>query len=467
MTKILLVTSNFEDIVLGVQSQTTDDSHYPIGLAYLYSYLESKGMNVELLSLNHKPFEFCFKEVISKIENFSPDIIGFQMLTANRVSSYRLIEHVHKNYPKIKLIIGGIHATVMYKQIIEKYPFLMAVLGEGELTFMELIKEFSKKKPNFKKIDGVAFYENKKVVRTKPRQLIKDIDALPFPKHELFFKNSKRYSGCLLTSRGCPYSCSFCVLNPEAKRIVRFRSPKNVVDEIEYMTKKFPQMTEIFIHDDSFFINNERVIEICKEIISRKIKLEFVCSGRIKPLSKELIHALEEAGFVRVMLGIESGDNGILQACHKGITQEDIINAFKLFSKSKINLKTFLIVGLPGENINTIQESARLIQKVQKIKYVSFAPTTNLLVVYPGTEVYELAKQKGMIDEMFWLSDKETPIYTAEHSREELKKFGEILADHISFNRIITPKGFKAQFTMIPYLLKYLAGKIIWKIKNQ
>ena len=462
---VLFVTSSFENMPFVPKTKTNEESHYPLGLAYLHSYLESKGINVGMLFLNHKPYDDCFKRVIKEIENFSPKIIGFQMLAANRVSTYRLIEHIQKNYPKIKIVIGGIYATIMYKQLIEKYPFLIAVLGEGEITFFELIKELDKKSPNLKKIDGIAFYKNNSVMRTKPRKLIENLDILPFPKHEVFFKNPKRYSGGLLTTRGCPFACSFCCLNPESKRVVRFRSVKSVVNEIEYMIKKFPQMTEVFIHDDSFFIDNERVIKICNEIIKRKIKTNFVCSGRMKPISKEMIKKLEQANFTRVMLGIESGDNEILKNCHKGINQEDILKTFKLFAKSSINLKVFLLVGLPGETIKTIKETSRFIKKLQKIKYVSFPSFSNLLVVYPGTEVYEIAKQKGMIDDSFWLSDKETPIFTAENSYEKLKNLGDILQNNISFYRILTLKGFKAQFEMIPYLVKYLLTKIKEKIK--
>jgi radical SAM superfamily enzyme YgiQ (UPF0313 family) len=343
----------------------------------------------------------------------------------------------------------------MYKQLIEKYPFLIAVLGDGEITMFKLIEELDKKNSNLKKIEGLAFYKNKSVIRTKPRKLIEDLDTLPFPKHEVFFKNSKRWTGSLLSARGCPFSCSFCCLNPEAKRIVRFRNSEKVVDEIEYMIKKFPQMKELSINDDSFFVNNQRVIDICNEIIRRKIKLDFVASGRIKPLSKEVVRKLEEANFIRITLGIESGDDGILKSCHKGINQQDILDAFKLFADSKIHLKTYLIVGLPGENLDTINETAKFIKKLQKIKYVSYPRSFNILFVYPGTEVYEIAKSKGFINDEFWLSDKEIPLYTAEHSYKELKEFEEILLNNLSFYKLITPKGFKAQFEMLPHLFKY------------
>lgn len=466
-SKVLLLTSCFEDIVTGntlgkIREQDRETTHYPIGLAYLASYIESVGVDVQLLDLNYKDFDTGLNEIINTIKTFSPDVIGLQLLTANRVSGYRLIEYVHKNYPEIKIVLGGIHSTIMYNQLIKKYPFITVVLGEGEITFEELIPELKKSSPNFKNIDGLAFWDDElnDVNRTKPRAVIKDLDSLPFPKHELFFKGT-RTSACILTSRGCPYSCSYCCLNPEAKRMVRFRSPKNVVDEIEYIVNTFPQLTEIWIHDDSFFLNNQRVIEICDEIIKRKIKTNFLCSGRMKPISMEMIKKLEEANFKIVALGIESGDNEILRRCHKGINQEDIINAFKLFAKSKITLKTFLIVGLPGETFETIKETGRLIQKIQKIKYVSYPKTQNMLCVYPGTEVYEIAKRKGVIDDSFWLSDQEVPLYLAEHSHEELKELGNVLSDYISYYRLRTWKGFKCQYHMIPSIVKYIITKLI------
>ena len=259
------------------------------------------------------------------------------------------------------------------------------------------------------------------------------------------------------------HNCSYCCLNPEAKRRVRFRSPKNVVNEIEYIVNNFPNINEIFIHDDSFFIDNQRVIEICDEIIKRKIKVNFRCSGRMKPISSEMIKKLEEANFKTIMLGIESGNDGILMKAHKGINQLDIIKTFKLFRKSKITLKTFLIVGLPGETLDTINETAKFVQSLQKIKYVAFPNSSNILMVYPGTEVYEIAKSKGMIDDSFWLSDKEVPFYTAEHSAEELKGFGDILTNHISYYRLFTLEGFKCQYHMIPSIIKYVIIKLIQK----
>ena len=462
---ILLVTSSFEGVSKNLLAKTNEEMHYPLGIAYLHSYLESKNYKVKSLFLNHWSKEDCLNEVIKNIKEFSPKVIGFQMLTSTRVSAYNIINYIHKNHPDIKILLGGIHATVMYKQLINKFPFAFAILGEGEVTMEELIKELFKEKPNPKKIYGVAFSKNGIVSRTKSRNLIKDLDSLPFPNHKQYLGDGNRTSACLLTSRGCPNACSFCCLNPENKRKVRFRTPKSVVDEIEYITKEFPHITNIWIHDDSFFIHNQRVIDICDEIINRNIKVEFTCSGRMKPVSKEMIEKLEQAGFKCVLLGLESGSEQILKSCHKGITPEDVINTFKLFSKSSIEIKSFLIVGLPGETIDTIKETVKLVRKMQKIKYTLIYPFFNLLCIYPGTEVYEIAKEKGFIDDSYWLTEKETPIYTAEHSYEQLKSFEQYLANHLSFYRIKTKKGFFPQITMLPYVVKYFfKKKKSWKL---
>lgn len=459
-TKILLITTSFEEISKLKGAKTSEEMHYPIGLAYLHSYLNSKGNDIRMLCLNHSNYEDCLEKIIETIEEFSPQIIGFQVLTSNRTSTYNSIEYLHKNFPNIKIVLGGIHATIMYEQLIKKYPFTIIVLGEGEKTMEELSTEILNKKPHFEKIDGIAYFD-KKIIRTKSRKLI-NLDDVPFPSHELFLKN--RDCACILTSRGCPMNCSFCCLNPESKRKVRFRSPKNVVDEIEYIMQTFPNIKKVWIHDDSFFIDNHRVINICDEIVKRKIKLEFICSGRMKPISKEMIKKLELAGFKEVLLGLESGAESILKSCHKGITPEDVLYTFKLFSKAKISVKIFLIVGLPGETIHTINETIKLVRGIQKIKYILMGSTFNLLTVYPGTEVYEIAKEKGFIDDSYWLTDKECPIYTAENNYEKLKYFEKHLSTNLSIYKIKTWKGFLPQIAMMPYALKYfLKKKKSWK----
>ena len=199
---------------------------------------------------------------MKEIELFSPTIIGFQLLSTNRVSSYRMIKYLHKNYPEIQLVIGGIHSTIMYKQLIKKFPFLIAILGEGEITLEELMNKQNYSTKNLKTIDGLAFWDDelKIVGRTKPRKVIEDLDILPFPKHELFLKGN-RTSACLLTSRGCYFSCI-----EENQQLMFSRKPSNKIkttnvgDKLMALNEKTHQLEETEVIN--IRIQEEEIFEI-------------------------------------------------------------------------------------------------------------------------------------------------------------------------------------------------------------
>jgi len=179
-----------------------------------------------------------------------------------------------------------------------------------------------------------------------------------------------------------------------------------------------------------------------------------------------MILKLEQAGFKTVMLGLESGNNQILNSCHKGITQDDVTRAVELFAKSDIDLVLFLIVGLPGETIETITTTARFIQKLQKIKYI-FYQDIGILMVYPGTEVYQLMKDCGKISDDYWMTGQPTPIYTVDNSVETLYEFKNLVLDHIAIQRVITASGFIHQWYMIAWGVSYIARKLRKKLERQ
>ena len=468
--KILLISTSFEKNPVMCKEKPNDTSpeygksytekeSYPIGLAYLYSYLKSKGYIPKILHLNYYYENECHEEILETIEKESPDVVAFQMLTSNRTSTCKAIENVHLRFPKMKIILGGIHATLLYRNLIKRYPFVFIVLGEGEETLIELLNEFPKKKPNYKKIKGLFYYEKGKAIMNPTRPLIENLDSLPFPAHEQFItKNVTK--ACLLTSRGCPFKCSFCCINPLTQRKVRFRSVQNVLEEIEEVIKGFPWLKEIWLFDDTFFLDNKRVIEICKGIIRMKTKIQFTCCGRIKPISMEMIPYLEKANFKSILLGVESGSKEVLAKTGKGITPKEVEEAFNKFKHSKITLKPFHIIGLPGENKRTAIESARFFRKLQKIKYDYVGNLANYLKVYPGTKVYEIVKEKGAIDDIYWDGTESCPFFLLENTRKELYEYGEIYLNHVCLDRIITLKGFSKQWMMIPYIIPRIIKRI-------
>ncbi len=447
--KILLATLSIEP---ASRFEYNPNTAYSIGLAYIYSVLEKEGHEVKLLFLNNYDEDFSEKKFFECYEKFKPEIVGFQIFSMNRISTFKAIEKLKICFPYTRIIIGGIHTSVMYKQIVEKYPHVIAVIGEGEYTVSELIKAFESN-ATLENVDGIAFYKNGQVVQTKPRELIYDLDSIPFPKHEVFFDNEpNRTIGHIITSRGCPYDCSFCCLKVISKRQYRKREITNVVKEIKYLKQKYSRLKHIQMHDDTFLLDNSRVIQFCKMVIDENLDLTFECSARVKPISSEMFYWMERAGFTKIMFGLETGSEKLLKSIHKNVSKNDVIHLFETLKPFKFAITTFLMCGFPGESNRTISETINLVQTTQRIHY-NWIAGVGKLWVYPGTEVYDLMKKAGQIDNDFWLSEKPVPYYTVEHKFEKLVEFENRIMDSVARDRILTLRGFKNHFLKMPIVI--------------
>ena len=195
----------------------------------------------------------------------------------------------------------------------------------------------------------------------------------------------------------------------------------NVVAEVEHIIHNFPHVTSIQMADDTFTLDLERAMDFCREIIRKGIKMKFLCSARIKPASVELFQLMERAGFVSIGFGLETGSAKLLKSIHKSLTREEVIQTFEMLKGINISIATFLMVGFPGETDETVAETIDLIKRLQKIKYFEFAGVARLWV-YPNTEVYEVLRASGKIDDSYWLTDNDVPFFTLEHSEEELER---------------------------------------------
>jgi len=292
------------------------------------------------------------------------------------------------------------------------------ILGEGEISTPKLVKALEKNK-SLKNIRGIAFKSKGKVYVNPRLEFITNLDELPIPKHELFEDNIKETGeAIIMTSRGCPFNCIFCSTSEYWGRRWRPRSSKNVVDEMEYIIRKVPSVKKILINDDTFLLDNQRVIDICNEMQKRKIKIRWTGFGRLDIITKEMLVKLKETGFEDIGYGVESGSPKILKRINKKITQEQIKKAIKITNEVGLDYHIFLMVGNPGETWETVKESAKFLEELKKLK----VQVVGRLQIYPNTEVYKLSKKHGIIDDSFWLTDKTIPFYTAEHSENELTK---------------------------------------------
>ena len=192
-------------------------------------------------------------------------------------------------------------------------------------------------------------------------------------------------------------------------------------------------------------------------VVKKKLFLEFSCSTRVKPISKEMFWWMQKAGFKHILFGLETGSEDLLKSIHKNITQKDVIKLFNMLKDFNFIITTFLMCGFPGENDETVSQTINLVQKIQKIHYIYIAGVGKLWV-YPGTEVYEKMKNAGYINDDFWLSEESSPYYTVEYSLEKLVEFEERIMDNVSLEKILTFRGFKNHFMKMPMqILGFLA----------
>ncbi|MDI6782132.1 MAG: radical SAM protein [bacterium] len=397
---------------------TKEDASYPIGLGYLGAVLENDGHEVMVENYFNLPWKDVEVRITEELARYQPDIVGVSVLTMNRTSSFKTTQLAKSILPEVKVIAGGVHTAALYEGILSTYPVDAIVIGEGEMTVPELMRVMEGEIP-ITDVRGIAVKLDGKIHLTPARELIKELDTIPFPKHEYFKEYiEKTQKGHIMSTRGCPVGCQFCSTTQYWGKTFRARSPKNVLDEIEMLIKRF-NVKHIMFMDDAFSLNQTRVIDICKGIIERGFNITWEASTRVTAVSEEMISWMVKAGCIHVALGIESGSARILKNIGKHITPAQIKKAFDILSQFKLGAGPYLMVGNPGETEETIAETKSLLNEIttEEIRSVG------ILQIYPQTKLYELAKENGMINDDFWLTDQPIPYYTAEHSLSTLKKF--------------------------------------------
>ena len=430
-----------------------DKSYPPLGLGYIAAVLEKEGYDVKVIDLVDTPFE----DVEKIVKNEKPQIVGISCnLTDYRWGSFKLAQIVKRIDPNIKVIMGGSHATHMYQQILPNFPVDVIVRFEGEFTFLDLVKALEAGS-NLRCVNGIAFKNEEGIIKNEDRPPIADLDSLPFPAYHFFDfdryihysspirfkkkKSSELKSSNMMTSRGCPYNCQYCSVTKFWHRRCRLRSAKNVVDEMELLYSKFG-VTHFNFFDDVFTLNNERVIEICKEIISRKLDVCWECVTRVDFVSIKMLEWMKKAGCLSISYGVESGSSTVLKAINKRQTYAQIVEAFKMTHETGIYAYILLMIGNPNEAERSVNETIELLQIIKPDKI-----RTNLTMIYPATDLYEVCKQKGLINDEYWLTEKAAPINTAENSVKQLKKW----ESKISFSYYLQRRKLLRLFEVILY----------------
>ncbi|OGS24040.1 MAG: hypothetical protein A2297_06435 [Elusimicrobia bacterium RIFOXYB2_FULL_48_7] len=336
-----------------------------------------------------------------RIQDYRPSVAGLTSTSPVFPAAIEICDAIKSISQDIKTVVGGIHPTVAPDDCIKPASIDFIVIGEGEKTIVELLDALQKAAfGDLSAIHGLAWKPGGTVKINVPRELISDLDTIPFPARHLFRNQAYTYPDSLskrtfpiITSRGCPGNCTYCCTQNIFGRHFRARSAKSVVDEIEMLVKKY-RAQEIHIWDDNFTTLKNRVFEINDELKKRKIKVKFAFPNGLRAdfLSQDVLQALKDMGVYSVAVGVESGVQQILDNVNKRVKLENIVSAFERLKKMKFETWAFFLFGLPGDTKDTIKQTTEFAVKLNP-DIAKF----HILKPFPGTEVYRQLKAKNLI----------------------------------------------------------------------
>ncbi|MBD3282607.1 MAG: radical SAM protein [Candidatus Portnoybacteria bacterium] len=411
------------------------------------------------------------KNLLKKIDEYKPDIIGINWPFSTQNNSIRLTLKTIRDWSKdVPIVVGGPHPSANPEKILEDYKEIdIIVYGEGEVTTKEILKN-----KELGKINGIAFRKKGEIIINPPRSLIKNIDSIPFPKrnpkyynnyskqyfyeavylrlkglglgheinnfitskitnapfHALYYKiHNKRNrkflpAADIITSRGCPNHCTFCAIHNMWQHKWRMRSAENVLEEIDYLVKNFG-IKHLNIQDDNFNISKERTVKICKGIVKNKYNITLLApAGAFVPtLDKEVLYWLKKAGLTELRMSIESGNQKVLrEIIKKNIDLKQVKLIVKMCKDLGIKTEGAFIFGIPGETIETMKESLSFAKKTGFDRIVKF-----IFQPFPNTELYNVCLDnnyltKGYDPNKLYITGNKCYIKTDKFSPQDVLK---------------------------------------------
>ncbi len=403
----------------------------PMGLAYIAAYLTANGIEAEVMDAAAFAWPRFEKALLLR----KPPIVGLPCWTMERGQTFKAADIVHRMLPDTKIIIGGHHASAFPAHMFPQAHADAVVVGEGEITSLELVRAFLDG-TDITKIQGIAYHDGQDAVINPGRELISNLDALPFPCHDQFdldeYLGLPEVSGkaaSMMTSRGCPHKCIYCSGSKFWQRKWRPRTAENVLQEMLWLYRDMGVRNFMFF-DDNFTVHKQRAIDICRGIIENGMKIHFVAESHVSHINPELLEWMKKAGCYRIDFGVESGSPKILKTINKKQTAEMIADVFAMVHAVGIKPRAYLMIGNPGEDETTIRETAALMKKINPYDTQGAHP----LVIMPNTQIYEMAKADGIISDDFWLENDNMLFYTAEHNEKSLFALRELLMRELACN---------------------------------
>ncbi|ODS30295.1 MAG: Radical SAM domain protein [Candidatus Scalindua rubra] len=397
------------------------DSYFvflPIGLGYIAAYLNDKAKDVEIKILNCILEKYNHNDFAEYVKEFKPDLVGITAFTVEIKSALKCCQIVKTIDNRTTTVIGGPHTSNMPEQVLSDENVDFIFRNEAEIGFFEFVNELMNNN-NFKNVTNLG-YKADGEIKLNPVKVIDNLDDIPFPDYELmgFERYPKTYkmkyypSASIITSRGCPFPCTFCSAGKVSGKKYRSRSPANIIKEINLLKQK-NKIKEFLIWDDNFSLNKSRVHEFCDLLIKEEINLPWWCSNglRTETLDEELIIKMRNSGLYAIILGIETGTDKIQKDMKKNLDFNEIRRVIEIGYKHGIRMEGFFIIGYPTETREDILETIKLSLELplRKASFFLFQPLV-------GSEIYEDLEKEGRL--------KDIDVGNAEWSRPSVLPIG-------------------------------------------
>ena len=373
----------------------------PLGLAYIAAVLERQGVAVRLMDAGVEGLSI--EETAAQVIAAKPKVLGVSATSNFFGNALEFARQVRGGHPSVFIVLGGPHGTSCSEEVMEHDGFDAVVIGEGEETARELVAAVLDGS-DLGAVRGIVYRNGEEIIRTGPRPLIKDLDELPLPARHLLPLHKYipqpndgpyRPKHAMNSSRGCPYSCTFCDHGTYGVTYRSF-SAERIVDEMEELVNRYGAKDIAFV-DSLFMVSKQRVKRIVDAINRRGLKVHWTCTIRANIVDKEILQEMKDAGCWRVRIGIESGSEKILKAIRKEVELDDIREAVQIAGDLGLHPKAFFIIGHPEETRATIKES---------IKLALSLPLTDITVQIntplPGAAQWETAKEHGEFTSPDW-----------------------------------------------------------------
>lgn len=420
---IILVnpTLTYEELYGGVFS-AAGNHHVSLGLPYLAASIRASGYKVEII--DGIALQLSLEEIVSQIMEKEPRYVGLTGVSIQIYPAADIARKIKQKNKAIKIIIGGSHLSALPKESLEVFPqFDIGVYGEGEITVVELLRALDKGN-GLEDIKGLVIRKNGQVRLNPPRPLIDNLDDLPLPAWDLLPELKKYYgppgdslnrlpASALMSSRGCPYQCTFCDRSVFGNRC-RIHSPEYIMKMIRKLYFDFG-IREIVFNDDNLVVFKKQLADLCNMMIREKIRLSWICLGSVNAVDEKLLRLMKRAGCWQIMWGIETGSQELLRLHKKPANLDQVRMALETAHKVGIRNKGFFILGLYHETEETLK---------QTLKFMLSLPLDEMhntyLQPYPNTEVWNTAGQYGKFSKEWKAMGAMTPNFVAKDLTAEI-----------------------------------------------